>query len=149
VVEFLDYQCHYYRAFRDSSEAFLVANPGVSIAVRHAPNPMNSRSREAAITAICASEQGHFQPVHRFLLTDTDWMRDGEWKRVAEGARVPDVDRFMDCLDSDRAMGQYAVDSSWVATLKLSGTPTFAAKSVGLHVGIIDRERLAAWTAPR
>lgn len=147
MVEFLDYNCAYCRLFGETADALLDRNPNIAIVYRFHPNSRIPSSRPAALAAICAHQQGDFQPLHRFLLTDTTWSRQANWSEIGSLVGISRPNDWLDCMNSSVARGELSADSSWAVRLGVEGTPTFVTQLGGVHLGITTPEQIEAWLA--
>ena len=147
VVEFVDYLCHYCRAFDDSLALFLRTHSTVAVTVRFRPVYPESVSRTAALAAICAAKTGTFADMHRYLMTDTTWMADPDWTSVAEAGGVVNVVEWRACLASKRAKLRLTDDSLWANRLAIHGTPSFVTEVAGTHSGIVSLAVFGDWVS--
>lgn len=145
VVEFADYQCPYCARAHRTLERWLSRND-VGVAYRHLPLDIHPRAEGAARASICAQEQGRFKAMHRRLFSSSQWEEDGDWRRVAREAGVPDLERFARCLQSDRATERLRRDSALAGKLGIEGTLTFVHEG-GIVSGSPSAETLAEFTA--
>ena len=145
IVEFLDYQCVYCRAFEDSADALLRTHPAAAIVIRHLPNPANALSRSAALSAICADELGRMEAMHRYLLTTNEWRISPAWTEIAARVGIADTARFRRCLNSPRTIGRRSSDSAYAAALNIRGTPALVAPSRGVHLGVASVALMEQW----
>lgn len=141
VVEFIDYQCPSCASIADHLEA-AVERTGTRVIIRHFPLPGHAFAIAAAKMAICAENEA-FQKIHHALLT-VDWISmtsQPDWRMLAEGAGVSDLDRFETCLDSDATMQRLALDRGFAKVLNVRGTPTFVSQQ-GVFFGSGQMERV-------
>ncbi len=149
IVEFLDYQCVYCRAFEDSAEALVKSVPTAAVVIRHLPNPANSLSREAALSVICADEQGGMAKMHRYLLASDEWRREPNWVEIATRASLADTTAFRRCLTSLRAVQRRSTDSAYAAALRIQATPALITSRSGVHLGIASLAEMKSWLRER
>lgn len=148
LVEFVDYRCPFCRMVHDSID-LAVGNgtPGspVSLGIRYRMHPNDELGRSAAIAAICAAEQGSFETLHSYLLTDTLWLSSQDWRQVAVAAGVEDVGMWELCRQSSRPAAVLAADSVWSERLRVTATPTFVTANGTVHIGVLPVSVLRSW----
>lgn len=145
LVQFLDYQCGYCRNFRDSLRIAFGEHPEYSVRVRYKVSPGSWSSRQSALAAICAAQQGDFERMHDHLSTTTDWLTAQDWEPVGHEAEIRDIPGWLNCLSSDSAEAVLSEDSTWAAKLSLRGTPSLVTKRSGVHFGIVPVSTLEKW----
>ena len=148
LVEFVDYRCIFCRIAHDSIGRVVdEGNPGsrMSLGIRYKVLANDPVGKSAAIAAICAAEQGRFEAVHTYLLTDTLWMGTQDWNQVALVAEVDDVALWDSCRSSARATAVLSADSVWSERLSVNATPTFLAADGTFHVGVVPVSVLRGW----
>jgi protein-disulfide isomerase len=145
LVQFLDYQCGYCRDFHDSLQVALREHSEYSVTVRYKVSPQSRLSRQSALAALCAAQQGQFGQMHNHLLTNTEWTAAVDWEQVGREAGLRDVPNWLACLSSEKAEASLAVDSTWAARLSLRGTPALITKRDGVHLGIVPVSTLEEW----
>lgn len=126
AVEFADYECPYCRRIAPAVDSLLEANDSISIVFVHLPLSIHPAARGAAKASICAEEQGHFEAMHRDLMTSDQWERDTNWVREATAAGVSNLDRFAHCLASPETEARVRHDAELGEAIGAVGTPTFA-----------------------
>lgn len=148
LVEFVDYRCLFCRVVRDSiGLAAGNGNPGspMSLGIRYRMHPDDELGRSAAIAAICAAEQGSFETLHSYLLTDTLWLSVQDWRQVAVASGVEDVGIWELCRRSSRPAAVLAADSVWSERLRVNATPTFVTANGIVHTGVLPVSVLRSW----
>lgn len=148
LVEFIDYQCSYCRAFADTARTLLRIHPDISLAVRQLPRPGDARSRVAALAAVCAGLQQRFAAMHDYLISDTTWRHSSSPASIAHAAGLVDTLTFKKCITSDEAAQVLARDSSWAARFRLQETPVLMSRRVGLHPGLASVTAISSWLLP-
>jgi protein-disulfide isomerase len=148
LVEFIDYQCSYCRAFADTARTLLEVHRDIAIAVRQLPRPGDDRSRMAALAAICAGFQQRFAAMHHYLLSDTSWQRSQSPASMARAAGLADTATFMKCITSPEAAQLLALDSSWAVRFRLQETPVLMSRNSGLHRGLASVKEISSWLLP-
>lgn len=144
VVEFLDYGCGHCRRVQPAVDAILAADSGASIGVRYLLTQPGPQYRTAALAGICADAQGHFQSMHNYLLTATGWIDENDWTRIAEHVGVPDAVELRECINSGTAAAVLKSDSTWAASMKLRGTPTFVTSEGEVLLGRVPSADVVA-----
>ena len=144
VVEFIDYTCVYCRMFHRRTQS-LLDDKKLRVVLRQRPNSRVPHARSASLAAICARSEGVFPAMHTYLLTDSAWIRTGDWEAVGRGAGVPSLRRWLDCLDSSSAERALARDSILALRAGVVGTPAFLTQSAELHLGLPSDSMIAGW----
>jgi protein-disulfide isomerase len=140
VVEFIDYQCPSCASIANRLEA-AAERTGTRVIIRHFPLPGHAFATAAAKIAICSEDEA-FQQIHHALFT-VDWnsmTNQPDWRMLAEGAGVSDLDRLEACLNSDATTQRLAVDRHLAEELNVRGTPTFVSqRGVFFGAGQMDK----------
>ena len=124
VVEFSDYECPFCRKADGVIDSVLLDTP-MRIAYRHVPLRIHPAAAGAARASICAEGQGRFREMHHELMTTTKWQTDSNWTREAKAAGVPNIAAFETCLSSASTSRRLTQDSTFAASLRVDGTPSF------------------------
>ena len=136
LVVFTDYECPFCRAANDTIEQALQLDSSVSIAHRHFPlTAAHPNARAAAVLVECADMHGRFEPVHRLLMTTSEWQRTGDFEPLLNNMTGFDVSDWNMCRDRADIAEQLQRDSILARNLSVAGTPTFVSRR-GIHVGI-------------
>jgi protein-disulfide isomerase len=136
VLEFADYQCPYCRRMAPLVDSLARAGT-LNVRLIHVPIARHRAASGAARAAVCSEAQGRFAQVHRWLMSDSAWMRDTNWVAVATAAGVPNLAEFDRCLGSERTITRLVRDDSVARRLGVRATPTFVSRSSRL-VGLIS-----------
>lgn len=147
LVEFLDYQCQYCRLFHDSVTSILRAHPTAAVLIRQLPRPGDPLSRQAALSVVCAGEQHRFPDMHAHLLQDLAWRQVSDWSAIAATVGISDIDAFIACRRSPRAIAALSEDSSWAAKLAIQGTPALVTRAGGSRLGLVPLATVMGWLA--
>ncbi|MEO0784602.1 MAG: DsbA family protein [Pseudomonadota bacterium] len=124
VVEFFDYRCGYCKRSVDYV-AGLPANYDGNVRVVFKELPILSpQSREAALAALAAGQQGKYFEMHVGLMEHRGNFTSAEINEVAAEAGV-DVEQMRADMDSDAVQKQLADTSALARDLGISGTPAF------------------------
>lgn len=139
VVEFLDYRCSYCREMHDVSVAFVKDHPDVKIVYRHLPVFGEASVREARL-ALAAGMQGHFVPVHNYLMSRKTPLPEGEIQSLAVTMGL-DYERLAKDMGSEDITKHLLrnVDASEI--LGINATPAFLVGNV-VHNGKLDAQQL-------
>lgn len=138
LVEFSDFQCPFCRRFaghlKQASEELKAEGFAFQYTFKHYPlsktcNPhasseMHPRACHAAAAAICAEEQGKFWEMHDLLFENQHALEDADLDGYARALTL-DMERFIDCLPSDRVKRRISADIREGRKAKLKGTPAF------------------------
>jgi protein-disulfide isomerase len=128
IVEFTDYQCPFCRryhtsAFEEIKKAY-VDTGKVRYVSRDLPLPMHEHAAQAAHAVRCAAEQGQYWTYRHVLFVNQQKLGDDDMARYAADLRL-DVDKFAECVRSDRHRAAVERDASDAAAIGITGTPTF------------------------
>lgn len=125
LVEFSDYECPFCRSQHGLLKRVIGDSRGGGVVFRHLPLPIHKNALHAALSAVCAEEQGRFREMHDRLFETEAWMTDANWRREASAAGVPDLVAFSNCLSSTEATARIRTDAALARDLGISGTPSF------------------------
>lgn len=145
MVEFTDYRCPYCRMSHDSSARLLSDDEGRRIVVRLFPRPGDPLAYAAAEAGVCAGMQGRFAQFTDEIFRTDGWERTQDWVTVARAAGVADSAAYSACISSGAARPILTRDSMFAVMVGVSGTPAFAGRKNGLHVGVLPNTELAGW----
>ncbi len=142
IIEFGDYECPFCRDSHAHLEAIMESHPDATIGFRHYPlSAIHPKAEAAARAAICAEEQGRFPQFHSLLFESSEWRDTGDWKTLAEKARVDDLVSYERCLRGEAAGRRLEEDMRLGDALGVTATPTFFYR-FGEHVGYASEEQL-------
>lgn len=142
LVEFADYQCPYCRLASAALDSAAVQGD-ISLTYRHLPlRDIHPAAEGAARAAICAEAQGRFQPMHHYLMTNSEWQKDRGWVAVARAVGGLDTLLFGSCLRSPATDRRLAEDEEFAKRLHVTGTPSFFSRS-GLYAGALTPAALS------
>ncbi len=122
VVEFVDYRCTFCQQLHDVLWPLLEQQQGsVRVVIKHVPLDKHPGARRAAEVAVCAEEQGKLPAVHDALMhgaarTDEDTLD------LAQHSGL-DVEKFKECLRSDRPAARIADDTEAWEAVGADGLP--------------------------
>ncbi|MBN1426874.1 MAG: DsbA family protein [Anaerolineae bacterium] len=127
IVSFSDFQCFYCKRFRDETLDALINEYGNKIRFVYRDYPLSSMHPEAqksAEAAECANEQGKFWEMHDLLYANQESLNVKLYEELAEDIGL-DMDKFTNCLDSDKYAEEVLADMQSGVSYGVSGTPTF------------------------
>ncbi len=125
IVEFADYQCpHCSHATNSVNE--LMEEIGDKVRLVYMDFPINSSgiSRDVALGAVCADEQGKYWDYNKAAFADQSALNDDSKMSLAEQVGL-DMDVFNSCLASDRPETKVVHAEQEAERLGLTGTPSF------------------------
>ncbi len=126
IIEFIDYECSYCRAFAASVDSAVAA--GVAVAIVHLPLSIHPLAFDAARAAICAGQLKRFPEVHRLLLKNADWFQGAGWTTAAEYAVELGEPRFEMCMQDPLTDDVIAKHQALASSIRVGGTPSFITK---------------------
>lgn len=143
AIVFTDYECP---GCKLQEEVLIRGVPnGVSVTYLNLPiQSLHHNARRGATLALCASESGAFEQVHRMLFADTGWKGTGTVRDWLEsfGMTSQRASAVSECVAQDRATGLLEKDIRIAHELVLRGTPGWViGDSVG--VGVLNSTQLA------
>jgi len=131
VVEFLDFECEACAAFYPIVEDLRGQFAGdITYVVRYFPLPGHFNSKNAAIAAEAAAEQGRFEDMyHRLFETQSEWGEAGEsradlFRSFAEEMGL-DMAAYDEAVASPATLARVELDLNDGQALGVSSTPTF------------------------
>lgn len=147
IVIFIDYGCRFCKMTEAVVDSFRSRYPSIQIGYRHLAPRSNMRSRQAALAAICANENGLFGDIHRPLYDvvlpdsaskETTFVESLDQRLPSVSART-----VRECLNTStntstnmrHARGRFHADSILADRLNIRATPTLigrGSKLVGL-----------------
>ncbi len=133
VVEFADFECGYCRRLSHTMAVLKERYKGrVRFVFKHYPMDLTCNKRlnrqhhpsacQASLAAICAQDQGKFEPYHDILFQHQDRLATDDLIRYAERLGMDTV-RFAGCMKGSGSMEQLLEDISHGGYLDISGTP--------------------------
>lgn len=126
IIEFSDFQCPFCARVQPTLLELAEKYPGrVRLLYRHLPLAMHPHAVGAAEASECAAEQETFVPYHDLLFAKQDSIGVKSWEGFAEEAGVPDIESFIDCVESERYAERVQIDMTVADQLGFTGTPVF------------------------
>jgi protein-disulfide isomerase len=127
VVEFVDLECRFCRRSHEAlKEARSHFGDRLSYTVIHYPLSNHRLARPFAEAAECAHEQGGFDRFLESVFVKQDSMGLKPLVEFARDAKVPDIDKFADCLKDGPAVDRIDRGLSLGSQLGIAMTPTVA-----------------------
>lgn len=125
LVVFLDYECPYCRQLEpivDSLRAKYVDR--LAVVYRHFPlESLHPNAYKAALIAECAAEQGRFRAVHDLLFDVSPELESVRLSELAELGGVEEIDRFEECVETERLTTRIEQDVAAAEQIGVTGTP--------------------------
>lgn len=124
LVEFFDYRCGFCKRVVDDIAALPAAHDGrVRVVFKELPI-LSAESRQAALAALAAGEQGKYFDMHLALMEATSSYSDAEINRIAEDAGV-DVAKMRADMKSTEVQEKLSASLELARDLGVNGTPAF------------------------
>ena len=149
IVVFTDYQCQACSHVDFLLGDVLTSYPGiVKIVVRNNPlRAIHPAAEKAAMAAICAGKQDMFASFHALLFSIQDSLSTPNWGAWAALAKVPNIERFVECMESNEGRSELVEDLMLATTLQLRRSPSIMMN--GEPVGSIpSREMIVSRLLP-
>lgn len=139
IIAFSDYRCPYCRELSQTLHQLLERFPkDVRIVYRH--YPLHEDSRALAQGALCAADQGQFEPYHDAIFARNAGAKDVE--PIASALKL-DLDAFKACLSAGTHVARIDADQQEGQRLRINGTPTLFVEGQRLR-GAQTLQRLSA-----
>jgi len=123
IIEYSDFQCPFCARFHPTMQQVMDEYDGqVRWVYRHFPLSFHPNAAPAAEASECASEQGKFWEFADALVENQDLLSDSYYSKLA-GELGLDVNKFNDCLESDRGLTIVQNDEAEGASAGVTGTP--------------------------
>lgn len=144
IVVFSDFTCPYCKKSAYTiSELALKYEDSVKIIIRDLP-VLTEGSLELALAARCAGEQGKYWTMYYQLFDKQGNFSSADLKSLAQSAGVSDLDKFSQCLSSEKYKNDVVKDFSDAQYLEVSGTPAWFIDGYSAGEGAIPTE---AWSS--
>jgi len=134
IIEFSDYQCPYCKKWYDEVLLPLFeAYPGkIRFVYRDFPlTSSHPQAVAAAEAANCAGEQGKYYDYHNSLFSNKYQLSASGYAQYASELGL-DIEKFDECVRSQRSRVEIMADLEWASTLGVSSTPTFFLNGIPL-----------------
>ena len=140
IVEFADYQCPHCKNAATALSR-IVEQYGNDIQVVYKDFPINRSgiSRQVALGAACADEQGKFWPYHDLAYDQQEQLGNQSHKELAQQLGL-DLDAFNQCLASETPGIRIARAEEEALQLGVSSTPTIFLNGRRLHLHDLDSD---------
>ncbi len=128
IVEFSDFQCPFCEMFYSDTYQLIRKQYGDKIRFVYRQFPIASLhpyALGAALASECALEQGKFWEYHDALFSNQSNLTKEALLKYADQAKVPDTQKFAQCLDSQKYLSKVQADLQEGAGYSVQGTPTF------------------------
>lgn len=124
IVEFSDFACSFsHQSFPIIRELSLKYKNDIKYVYKDYPFKQEY-SANLSLAARCAGEQGFFWPMHDKLFLNQGVSTDGEIAKLAKQTGL-DMNKYSDCIKSNKNIPKIQADIIEGNELKLSGTPTW------------------------
>lgn len=148
IVEFGDYLCTFCHRFHEETKDQLIANYVDTGKARFIFRdfPINDHfdggSSLAAQASYCAADQGRFWEFHDGVYGNwggeqAGWITRESMAEYAYNTGVQDIDKFEECLDSNKYAGMVRDNYNLAQNIGLDGTPKFIILKGGEVQGLI------------
>jgi protein-disulfide isomerase len=125
LLVFTDFGCPHCALVNRTLIELVEAEGSIGVSVRYLPlQGLESGAGVAAKAAACAEAQGHLVEMHSrvSLLGLTQWRWD--WESEGQAAGIPDLHRFLACLEEERTADRIRDDMALAQRLGVRGVPT-------------------------
>lgn len=125
LVEFSDFQCPACKAFQPAVDIVLDKyKDKLLFAYRHFPLDQHPFSKESALTAEAAGEQGKFWEMGKLLFENQEKFADNLWKELAKQLGL-DEKKFDEAFSSKTLTDKIDRDRAYGDQISVNATPTF------------------------
>ena len=134
IIEFTDYECSHCAHASSEILKLLKTNPDVRLIIKDYPldqscnqrinKPFHQFSCKAALYARCSAEQGKYWEYHDLLFNNQGSFDNTTLNGFAEQVKL-DINKFKECVNSQKYMDSIITDIDEGAALGIDGTPTF------------------------
>lgn len=125
LIEFMDYDCLHCAYSRNLTIAALAFHPDLALEYRHFPLPQMAYSRQAALGAECAADQGKFWDYSNALMEDQVDLTFEKLYRLAGQAGVDNLTLWAICTKSQWHADVLSKDYNESQKYGVNATPTF------------------------
>ncbi|MBN1960820.1 MAG: DsbA family protein [Deltaproteobacteria bacterium] len=125
LVIISEFQCPFSkRATATLEEIEKTYSNDIRFVFKHNPLPFHNRALPAANAATCANEQGKFWKMHDLLFAEQQSLDDAGLEAKAKTIGL-NIDKFKNCLSSNKYSNQIKSDQTLAVRLGARGTPAF------------------------
>lgn len=132
LVVFSDFQCPYCSKYEKEFEEEVAKNKDFKIVFKNFPLTFHKNAKDAAIAAICASDQGKFWEFHAELFKKQKELSDSLYLTIAKNLKL-DQAKFMECLTNKETEKILQKDIDEGKKLGVKGTPTYFLNGVAYN----------------
>lgn len=137
MVEFGDYQCTFCAKFHNEIRDKIINNFVNSGKINFLfkdyivnDNVTDTSSTKAAEASYCAGEQNKYWDYHDELYDNwagekTGWITNASLQQFAKNIQVPDIEKFSNCLQSNKYLSIVQSNDNIARSIGLTGTPSF------------------------
>ena len=137
MVEFGDYQCTFCAKFHNETREQIIKNFVDSGKINFIfkdyivnDNATDKSSTKAAEASYCAAEQDKYWDYHAELYDNwggerTGWITNDSLKQFARNIQIPDMDKFSNCIQSNKYLNIVQNNDNIAQSMGLTGTPSF------------------------
>ena len=136
LVEFGDYRCGFCAKFHTESRDQIISNyvDTGKVQLIFKDFVVNDRggykgSAQAASASYCAAEQGKYWEYHDTIYDnwkgETNWINADLLTTFAENIQIQDIEKFKECISSDKYSEVVNENNQLARSLGLTGTPSF------------------------
>ena len=137
MVEFGDYQCTFCAKFHNETREQIIKNFVDSGKINFIfkdyivnDNATDKSSTKAAEASYCAAEQDKYWDYHAELYDNwggerTGWITNDSLKQFARNIQIPDMDKFSNCIQSNKYLNLVQNNDNIAQSMGLTGTPSF------------------------
>lgn len=125
IVEFSDFQCPYCGNVEPTLRKVLDSyGDKVKLVYKNYPLPSHENAENAALTALCAKEQGKYWEYHDKLFENQESLKADDLKKYAADLGLNTQD-FNSCLENKKYKSQIETDVVEANRVGVRGTPAF------------------------
>jgi len=134
ILVFTDYECSHCSIASQELNKLLKLNPDIRVIFKDYPldqtcnqrmrRPFHQYACKASLSARCAAEQGKFWEYHDLLFANQNSIDNAKLRDIANQLNL-DMNKFNECVKSEKYINNIITDIDEGAALGLEGTPTF------------------------
>jgi len=148
MIEYTDYQCPYCTRIQPTLNELVERYEGKLLHVfKNLPLPMHAEAPLAAVSALCAQDQGKFWELHDWLFVNQRSLNRESIIAEAENLEL-DTGVFASCIDGGKYAARVKAETAEAHSYGITGTPGFlingrvvtGARPIEMFAEIIDDE---------